>query len=289
VAFQLLSQNDIRNVKTKLVGDIHTKAWDVFCKHRAFDHDNDEQLGFSRHVFLFLTDIFLKTKNTSPFSVKSFEEAINLAVLLMSNYPDYLSKFSNTGQRDIVFLESLRHVERNESRYEAILNFCGTLTEKKQFRLFVNICLYADIYKRVAPISFPDKRVQLSNKHCAVNWFLKHKFSFWGSDLTIPCIISDYASSVEFTLIWTESPKVKFIDDIRNEQTSIQEENFILQIYDDLSVALLPKEKNIKVICCGDHSYRMFAKAQNCKNTDSLNMRCVNFFGKSLGEIIEYV
>lgn len=288
VTFQLLSQHDLRNERVQLKGKVYTKAWDSFCSRCHFDCDNDEKLRFARLMFLFLTDIYLKSKNVSSSAVGSFEEAIDLVAHLIDRFEVYQEEYKNVNQRDSEFIKSLQHIERKESNCQKILEFCGTIDEEKQFELYANIRLYADIYKRIAPIGFPSKEVTLCNKHQAVNYFLSSKFHFWGSDFSIPCVLSDYITTTSFITMWTEFSQIQFIDETRNAKISFEEENLLLQLYDELFIALQPIESNRKVLCCDEHGYRISKQAYKCANKDSLNSRFTEIFNRSLSEVIEY-
>ncbi|MCP4233710.1 MAG: hypothetical protein GY770_08990, partial [Aestuariibacter sp.] len=132
VAFQLISQNDLRNKKVPLKGNEYTKAWDAFSSSCEFDYENDEELGYARLMFLFLTDVYLKSKNVSNSAVSTFEEAIDLVAHLITNRAVYQEEYLDSNRRDTQFIKNLKHVERDESNIESILEFCGTLDEDKQ-------------------------------------------------------------------------------------------------------------------------------------------------------------
>lgn len=289
VAFQLISQNDLRNEKIKLKGKEYTKAWDAFSSSCEFDYKNDEELGYARLMFLFLTDVYLKSKNVFTSAISTFEEAIDLVVHLIAKRTVYQKEYFNSNIRDTEFIKSLQHVERDESNIESILDFCGTIDEEKQFQLYLSIRLYADVYKRIAPIGFPEKEVALSNKNKAINYYLNKKFPFWGANFSIPCILSDYMATAKFITMWTEFSQIKFIDETRNTEISFVFENYLLQLYDELSIALQPADLNIKVLCCPMHGYRVRNMAHKCTNDGSLNSKFIKVFNRSISEIVEYV
>lgn len=288
VAFQLLSQNDLRNEKVKLKGKVYTRAWDAFSTSCYFDYENDKELSFARLMFLFLTDVYLKSKNVSTSAVSTFEEAIDLVAHLIDKRSVYQEEYNDSIRRDSEFIKSLQHVERNESNIEKILDFCGGIDEDKQFKLYVNIRLYADIYKRVAPVGSPDKKITLSNKNQAINYYLIDKFPFWESNFSVSCILSDHVTTAKFVMMWTEFSKIHFIDETRNTEISFETENFWLQLYDELQISLQPVDLNIKVLCCPSHGYVHRNKAHKCTNENSLNSRFITVFNRSLSEIIEY-
>lgn len=288
VAFQLLSQNDLRNEKVSLKGNEYTKAWDLFSNICDFDYEDDDQLGYARLMFLFLCDIYLKSHNSSRFTFSTFEDSISLVAHLITKREVYHEEYFDVNKRELLFVNSLRHVERNQLNFDSILEFCGNLEKEEQFRLYLNVRLYADIYKRIAPVGFPEMRIKLSNKNKAINYLLSKKFSFWGTDFSIPCVLSDYTTMCKFTMIWADFSDTKFIDDTRNAETSFEYENSLLQLYDDLEVALLPIEFNEKVLCCSEHGFRIRNQVHKCKNNDSLNARFISFFKNSISEIVKY-
>lgn len=288
VAFQLLSQNDLRNEKVKLKGKEYTRAWDSFSVICSFDYKNDEELSFARLMFLFLTDVYLKSKNVSTSAVSTFEEAIDSVAHLINKRSVYQEEYSYSIRRDSEFIKSLQHVERDGACIDKILDFCGSIDEDKQFQLYVNIRLYADIYKRVAPVGFPDKKITLSNKDQAINYYLIDKFPFWRSNFSISCILSDYITTTKFVMMWTEFSKIQFIDETRNAEISFKSENYWLQLYDELQIALQPVDLNIKVPCCPSHGYIHRNKAHKCTNKYSLNSRFIKVFNRSLSEVFEY-
>ncbi|MBL7003572.1 MAG: hypothetical protein ISR69_06065 [Gammaproteobacteria bacterium] len=288
VAFQLLSQNDLRNKKVPLKGNEYTKAWDAFSSSCEFDYENDEELGYARLMFLFLTDVYLKSKNVSTSAVSTFEEAIDLVVHLIAKRAVYQEEYFDSNRRDTEFIKSLRHVERDESNVESILDYCGTIDEEKQFQLYLSIRLYTDVYKRIAPVGLPEKKIALSNKNKAINYYLNKKFPFWESNFSIPCILSDYMATAKFITMWIEFSQIKFIDETRNAEISFESENFLLELYDELSVALLPVDFNKQVRCCPMHGYQFRNIAHKCTNDDSLNSRFIKVFNRSISEIIEY-
>ncbi|OHU95692.1 hypothetical protein BIW53_07605 [Pseudoalteromonas byunsanensis] len=288
VAFQLLAQNDLTNERVKLEGKEYSIAWDTFSNRYDFDYSNEEALRYSRLTFLFLTDVYLKSKNVMTTAVTTFEEAVDLVSNLVGKLHIYKKEFVDLHVRDFEFMKSLQHVERDESNIESILDFCGTLDEDKYLQFYINIRLYSDVYKCVVPAGFPTKKVTLSNKNRAINYYLKEKFAFWDSNFCIPCILSNYTDQAKFTVMWTEFSHIQFIDDTTHAETSFENENFLLKLYDELALAILPIEENRKVQCCAEHGARIRNAVHKCMNEDSLNSKFIKAFNRSIAEIFDY-
>lgn len=290
VAFQLLSKNDIRNIKVQLVGEVYSKAWNLFSKYFNYNYDDNEQLKYARLTFLFLTDIYLKTKSDdTSYSESSFEDCIHLITDLSNKVEDYKRIYNDPIKRDSAFIESIQYVERDKQRVQKILDFIGKLPSEDYQSIFINVSLYADLFKRLVLVGYLDRKTRFSNKHFAANCLLENKFPFWGSHLTIPCILSNQETSIMFSMLWVDLPKTKFIDDTRKQQISFSEENALLDLFDRLVIATLPKaDSNKQIFCCKEHGLQSYGKVNNCNNKDSLNYICQQIFGKQLKEIIQH-
>lgn len=284
VAFQLLSQFDVHNKKLKLSGSVYSRAWEKFTCLLNIDQTNSSQLGYARLTFLYLTDVFLKFFGIYFKSTREFHDALRLVVPLVKTHQEYQDDFFNPRVRDQKFLASLKHVERDKGRIEKILEYCGTLPEEGQLQLYINIRLYADVYKKVAIAGAPERNRPSFKKDEAVGLFLKQKFSFWGSDFTIPCILSNYQVSSEFSMMWKDFDEIKFIDDTQNRQISVAQENYLLAMLEDLKAAF----DNHDFRCCSIHKSVKINVAMKCTNTNSLNEKCRMIFGKYLKEFIVY-
>lgn len=286
IAFQLLSQDDVRDTKVPLRGAIYYRAWSRFTEKFKFNADSDEELRFARLVFLFLTDIYLKTINESSYAIESFEKAIDMLNSSRFSLGKYQSAYADGRTRDSYFMNSLRHVERKEEKIESIIECCGFLDEKEQMNLFINVCLYADVFKKLALVGLPEKKIDQCNKNKSANFELEKMFTFWGSHFSIPIILSSKVSCEQFSFIWTRLSNLEFIDDTRDVQISFEAENILLTLLDELMVA--SRDSTMKMRCCKEHEYTNRSKYKRCENPGSLNMKCQQYFGKSLEEVVYY-
>ncbi|NRA87933.1 MAG: hypothetical protein HRU28_11215 [Rhizobiales bacterium] len=206
---------------------------------------------------------------------------------ILPKIDSYFDEFSNSKLRDSLFVSSLSHVERDESIVDKILEYCGALNNEKQMRLYINTRLYADIFKQVSLAGSILKNRPTNNKNRAINLALKHIFPFWESDFLIACVLADHEQVSKFMMLWTHIKSINFIDDTKNEQTSLEDENIILEFMRKFNMIL--KSFNSTIYCCSKHKLvKGIYLASKCGEPDSINQMCIVGFGKPLKEIINY-
>lgn len=287
VSFQLISQNDYLNKKLPISDPTYTVAWDRFAEKLDVSVDDPTIALVARLVFLFTGDVYLKFSHNDFQDTNDFDEALDLVAPLVSGFSKYIEEFEGTAKhRDELFMRSITDVERDASALEAITDYVGALPTAGQMRVYANVRLYSDVFKRVSLSGAPERRRPNNNKNRAVSRRLTELFPYWTSDFAIPCILSDFEESSKFVTIWMRIHETEFMDEIEHQMFSLEEDNFVLNFISNFSSALL--DPNSGARCCNKHGYQdPIQKLMSCAEPDSLNQICITAFGKSLREIIK--
>lgn len=286
VSFQLISQNDYLNKKLPFTDPTYTVAWDRFVAKLDDSVDDPAVALVARLVFLFAGDVYLKFSHNDFQDTNDFDEALDLVAPLVNDFSKYIEEFEGSEKiRDELFMRSITDVERDASVVEAITDYIGLLPTEGQMRLYANIRLYSDVFKRVALSGAPERIRPNNNKNRAVNRRLTELFPYWTSDFVIPCVLSDFEQSSKFATIWMRIHETKFMDEIEQRFLSLEEDNFALNFINNFSSLLLHPSSGAR--CCNKHGYEDNAHIlMGCVEPDSLNQSCVTAFGKSLREIV---
>lgn len=287
VAFQLISQNDYLGVKIDVQEAVYTRVWDRFAAIIQIDQTNSNSVLVGRMMLMFTCDVYLKFAHNDFQDSRDIFDALELVAPLFKNFPSYVEEFEgDQRQRDKLLLRALNHVEEDQDIVDKVLEYCGDLPSQDQLKFYVNIRLYGDVFKRVALAGAQKRRRPQNNKNRAVNRRLKTLYPFWGSDLTIPCVLSSFDQCSKFSTIWMNIDDVTFIDEIERTQQSVKDDNQVLDFTTRFTNFL--SNPNMGAFCCREHGHMdNHISIGRCGKSDSLNQFCVTNFGRSLGEMVK--
>ncbi|ACF46016.1 hypothetical protein Paes_0975 [Prosthecochloris aestuarii DSM 271] len=277
VCFQHLFDHDVEGAVVHYEEPVYLRAWNLY-----YDK-TDVSLHDAKIVFLFMCDIYLKCFDFRNGVVDEVEVYMRRSKPHIAKMEHYRQQYDEKVEIDFSFSEALKKVKLNERQTKRIIEYVKRIPDESRRKLYVYVMVYSEMFRDLVLVGMKDDSMY-SNKYAVANRIFSKSKEYWGSELVLPCVLSDEHEMLDFSRMLQEMMQEQYIDDITHSKMQDgKEENMMMNFVRRIEPVLNGEFRHI--YCCKKHGYTNIRHVVSCGEPDSLSSLFENFFGKSLSVV----